>query len=107
MGNDIMGNNLEIGNISFADDPKWENKLKDSHIFIALGSENYFKDPECFEQAWMATKQDKIGILLLTKGTKIPKGFPLPRRKLIVDWDGSSETVRSAINKVTELYPLT
>jgi hypothetical protein len=55
---------------------KWDVKaLEESEFFLLLGTENYFKDPECFEMVRYAIELKKPVILFLKKGVTVPNGW--------------------------------
>lgn len=84
---------------SFSDDPNWEKGFEESDVFVIIGTEHYFSNPKCFEEAWRATKRSMPAILFLKNGVKIPEGFPLPKDIKIVSWDGTKEKLRKLIEE--------
>jgi hypothetical protein len=86
-------------------DKDWEANLRDSHVYLVVGTTDYFEDALCFEQSWFAKKHNKPFVILLKDGVEIPKGYPMTPDPKILTWETTEDLLRlhgeiaAAINK--------
>ena len=53
----------------------WQIGIKESHIFLVIGTRHAFEDAICFAQAEYAKSLGKPFRILLKMGTEIPKDY--------------------------------
>ena len=53
----------------------WQKGIKESHIFLVIGTPNAFEDAICFVQAEYAKSLNKPFRILLKMGTEIPEDY--------------------------------
>lgn len=66
---------------------EWRKGLRDSAVYLVLGTPDYFKDSVGFDQSCYAKELNKPFVVLLKGVTEIPKGYPMSPNPTILRWD--------------------
>jgi hypothetical protein len=75
----------------------WYEGVRDSEIFLVIGTESYFEDAICFCQAEIAKELNKPFRILLKNGVEIPPDF----------LNGVKDFAIERWNTKKDLYPAT
>ena len=79
----------------------WADGIRNSNIFMVVGTRKYFEDAVCFCQAELAKELNKPFRILLERGIEIPSDFLEGISDLkIVEWSGTSYGLSKAINQL-------
>ena len=82
----------------------WKASVDQSDVFIVMGSESYFHDPVCFDQALYAKKIGKKFLVILVDDITIPKNFPIGKVLATVQWrtEEGSKILAWRVSKILE-----